>query len=308
MNTQSQNRFPDCGGSLLNFISDCNQVYDGSLESDQILNRGQLTRKRVSVDTSCCRNHKVVMGKYFHILDSTHNKTKCQSPLHVGKNKFLKIGTSTTLREMGLEKSQTLLKKECRDNDGFTFNIAYRDWICRDCDKEVDRFIRETPEPTSDHDEYQQDLRGESEELLGGSEEVAGDSEDLLAGLNIDGERKDESGSESSQSISGSQKKKEESKKEAPTMAALNKFLTDSGYPALGKHLESDFDKVSPQYQGNFKRAMADAIVAASRAMTSEPENYDKVLKATLKSNRIEKGKEDRYRKSRFIDLYPFKK
>jgi hypothetical protein len=46
----------------------------------------------------------------------------------------------------------------------------------------------------------------------------------------------------------------------------------------------------------------------ASRAMTSEPENYDKVLKATLKSNRIEKGKEDRYKRSRLIDLYPFKK
>ena len=284
----------------MNFISDCNQIYDGRLESDQILNRGQLTRKRVSVDTSCCRNHKVVMGKYFHVLDSSHNKTKCQSPLHVGRNKFLKIGTSTTLREMGFEKSQNLLKKECRDNDGFTFNIAYRDWICRDCDKEVDRFIRETPEPTSDHDEYQQDLRGGSEELLGESEELGGDSEEQMAGLNISEARKDESESESSQSVSGSQKKEEESKKEAPTMTALNKFLTDSGYPDLKRHLESDFDGVSPRYQRHFKRAMADAIVAASRAMTSEPENYDKVLQATLESNRIEKGKEDRYKRSRF--------
>ena len=126
-----------------------------------------------------------------------------------------------------------------QDKNGFTFNIAYRDWICSDCQKEVDTIIRETPEPTSDPDEYQQDLRGGSEELLGGSEEVAGDSEDLLANLSIGGAKKDES--ESSQSISGSQKKEEESKKDAPSMASLNKFLTDSGYPELKKHLESDF-------------------------------------------------------------------
>ena len=201
---------------------------------------------------------------------------------------------------MGFEKSQELLKKECRDNNGFTFNIAYRDWICVDCIKEVDRIIRETPEPTSDPDEYQQDLRGGSEELLGGSEELAGDSEGLIAGLNLNEARKDESENESSQSVSGSQKKEEESKKEAPTMAALNKFLTDSGYPDLKKHLESDFDGRTPRYQRNFKRAMADTIVAASRAMTSEPENYDKILKATLESNRIEKGKEHRYKRCRF--------
>ena len=185
-----------------------------------------------------------------------------------------------------------------QDKNGFTFNIAYRDWICSDCQKEVDTIIRETPEPTSDPDEYQQDLRGGSEELLGGSEEVAGDSEDLLANLSIGGAKKDES--ESSQSISGSQKKEEESKKDAPSMAALNKFLTDSGYPELKKHLESDFDGRTPRYQSYFKKAMADTIVAASRAMTSEPENYDKVLKATLESNRIEKGKQDRYQRSRF--------
>ena len=99
MNTQSQSRFPGCGGSLLNLISDCNQFYDGSLESDQILNRGQLTRKRVNEGTSCCRNHKIVMGKYFHVLDATHKRTKCQSPHHVGKNKFLAIGKSP-LREI----------------------------------------------------------------------------------------------------------------------------------------------------------------------------------------------------------------
>ena len=284
----------------MNLISDCNQSYDGYLESDQILNRGQLTRNRIHIDTSICRNHKVVMGKYFHRLDSTHNKSKCQSPLHVGKNKFLTFGKGSSLREMGFEKSQEILKKECKDNNGFTFNIAYRDWICIDCIKEVDTIIRETPEPTTDPDEYQQDLRGGSEELLEGSEELAGGSEDLIAGLNLNEARKDESESESSQSVSGSQKKEEESKKEAPSMAVLNKFLTDSGYADLKKHLESDFDGRTPRYQRNFKKAMADTIVAASRAMTSEPENYDKILKATLESNRIEKGKEDRYKRCRF--------
>ena len=88
-----------------------------------------------------------------------------------------------------------------------------------------------------DDNEYAQE--SESLSLIGGSDHSAGNVLDESAGNVIDGDSE----------ASGSQNV---GKKEAkyPKLSSLNRFLTESGYPELEKHLATDYKRKVPRYKG----------------------------------------------------------
>ena len=263
MSDAGKKKHPGCSGSLLNLMEDCQEpipakkinqhTFETCLESDLILNRAAIQKHLVDEETSVCRRHKSRCGKLFvRIITKS-----CACPDHVRKLQW-----DQGLEPMKFDMSQEMMTK-C------SFTVACDDWICSSCLKMVSETIKNYQTPMEE---------SASEEM------ESSDNPSVGSNVEWSGGGAEEGGSNSNPIVPLAKKGKE--------IAALNTFLTESGFPELTNRLDvsSNYDTVSPQYRAMFKRALTYTILAALRAISDLVSNQNKLFQDTKRSRRVEKG------------------
>ena len=262
----------------MNFLENCKEVLqiknhreahlqEGEitiLESTLILNRAALQPRNVTEMTSICRDHKRNLGKSFNRMAT--KTSKCACPKHEIFGKGKKVD-----RQLDFGRSQELLRK-C------DFNIAFNDWICKDCSVMITQCIKDAPEPPEQQ-----------------SPMIVDDDDDISPRMNAvklnTGEESSEGfdgkESDSSQSVGGSQKVEAR----YPRLEVLNKFLRDSGCDLRHEKrlTRGEYDGVSPQYRRTLQRGLSTTIVTALRSMADSVDNQNKIFQDTVRSQRVEK-------------------